>query len=754
MRVHPIYSNFAAGELSPRSYGRVDLPFYHRGCRRLENMFVYPQGGADFRPGTVFVHEVEDSAVKGRLIAWEEPGVANYFIECCVGKIKIYRENTRTLVHTISSGVPWSAAHLPVMVWAFDGNATMMFTHTAWKQLRLRHTAAGDTAWTLDQPTISIVNYTDTTLFNAAGHYAAVCAFVQGRLVLAAPDSAPNVAYLSKSWDPKTGTDRYLVFDLPAPSATTIYDDDAFCFPLTASKANRVYWISPGGDNVIFIGTAGGEYAVSGGNNGITANDHFIRLCSHFGGAQRQSVVSNDVTLFLQKGRKKIREIVYSEEAGKFITSDITLLSDHLGKERFSKLEISQVPYSLIYATRDDGELCVMSFERSAEIAAWQRLITDGEIEDIASLNGANEADTTWVLVKRTINGVTKRYIEAFKSLDHWDYLEDAFYVDCGKTYDNGPDLIITAVALTNPITITSVAHGLAAGTKIRLSGILGTTELNGQVFTVFNPTTDTFQLYDETNSYAVDGTSFLFEIDSDPTPAAFPNGATVTGATSGISGQIISRESGIKYFCTALSSRTPWTDGEIVSDGTNSRDCGTGYPRVTPWFTTYISGGKATVVQKAVSGLSHLAGKEVAILADGAVQPKCTISIAGEITLAEYANKIQVGLSYDSYLMPMPIEAGVQDGTAQGRKKRIERIVLRVQNSLGCWIGTKEEDLTWVPFRDLTLPLDAPPVPFTGDVEIAFPGGFDTTGDILIKHSSPLPLSIVAIMPRMSTYE
>lgn len=59
---------FSAGELSPSSYGRVDLTRYQLGLRTLRNFIIQHDGGAVNRPGTVFVHEMKDSAVKGRLI--------------------------------------------------------------------------------------------------------------------------------------------------------------------------------------------------------------------------------------------------------------------------------------------------------------------------------------------------------------------------------------------------------------------------------------------------------------------------------------------------------------------------------------------------------------------------------------------------------------------------------------------------------------------------------------------------------------
>lgn len=66
-----IQPSFAAGELSPFLYGRVDLAKFKVGARTLRNFFVHAHGGASNRPGTRFVGEVDDSAKRHRLIPFQ-----------------------------------------------------------------------------------------------------------------------------------------------------------------------------------------------------------------------------------------------------------------------------------------------------------------------------------------------------------------------------------------------------------------------------------------------------------------------------------------------------------------------------------------------------------------------------------------------------------------------------------------------------------------------------------------------------------
>lgn len=153
-----------------------------------------------------------------------------------------------------------------------------------------------------------------------------------------------------------------------------------------------------------------------------------------------------------------------------------------------------------------------------------------------------------------------------------------------------------------------------------------------------------------------------------------------------------------------------------------------------------------------ALSGLGHLEGEEVAILADGAVHPKGRVE-QGKVALVRMASSVQVGLGYDSLLQTQRLEAGAADGTAQGKNKRITSVTLRLHNSLGGAYGPSTERLEELVFRDAADPLDSPPPLFTGDKgPLAWPGGYEREGRIVVKQSDPLPLTLLAVLPQVVT--
>lgn len=153
------------------------------------------------------------------------------------------------------------------------------------------------------------------------------------------------------------------------------------------------------------------------------------------------------------------------------------------------------------------------------------------------------------------------------------------------------------------------------------------------------------------------------------------------------------------------------------------------------------------------ISGLTHLEGQTVAVLADGAAHPNKTVS-GGAITLDRSASTVQVGLAYNTDIETLRPEAGAASGTAQGQTKRIAGVTLRFLNTLGCKVGPDSDSLDEVLFRDGSDPMDSAPPIFTGDKYIAFDSGYDTDGFIFIRQDQPLPMTLQAVMPRLVTNE
>lgn len=170
------------------------------------------------------------------------------------------------------------------------------------------------------------------------------------------------------------------------------------------------------------------------------------------------------------------------------------------------------------------------------------------------------------------------------------------------------------------------------------------------------------------------------------------------------------------------------------------------------PALTT-IAGGAWALSATSISGLDHLEGRTVAVLADGATHPDRIVS-GGKIDLDRPSSRAQIGLPFVSRLVSVDIDAGAADGTAQGKPRRIHRVVVRLINSLGCKIGGDEGPLEALILRDGSMPMDQAPRLFTGDKMVMFPKGWSRAARIAVLQDSPLPCTVVALVAQLTTMD
>jgi hypothetical protein len=153
------------------------------------------------------------------------------------------------------------------------------------------------------------------------------------------------------------------------------------------------------------------------------------------------------------------------------------------------------------------------------------------------------------------------------------------------------------------------------------------------------------------------------------------------------------------------------------------------------------------------ISGLNHLEGAEVNILADGAAHPSKTV-VDGKITLERSASKVHVGFGYTSLLETLRMEAGADDGISQGKIKRIHGVTVRFLETVGAELGPSINSLDRIPFRDSSMSMDEAVPIFSGDKEVFFPSGYDNDARVVVRQTQPLPMTVTAIIRRSNTFD
>lgn len=151
------------------------------------------------------------------------------------------------------------------------------------------------------------------------------------------------------------------------------------------------------------------------------------------------------------------------------------------------------------------------------------------------------------------------------------------------------------------------------------------------------------------------------------------------------------------------------------------------------------------------VTGLWHLEGKAVQILADGAVHPSRTVS-GGSITLDDTYSVIHVGLAYTSDLKTLPLALENRAAAGQYLTKNVNGVALRVTQSSLVKAGPSFAKLTEFPARDHTDPYDSPPALRTGELRFAIGPNWNADGAVCLRQDQPLPLNVLGIALDVAT--
>ena len=755
-KASPPFNNFTAGELSPRLEGRTDVNKYFNGCKKLQNFLIHPHGGASRRPGTKYVNTVKTSANFTRLIPFEFNVEQAYILEFGEQYFRVHKDGGTV----VSGGSPVEVATVytsaQVSEIKFTQSADVMYlvhpshpvqkitrtSHTAWTITEVNFlrgpmqdpntttttltangrtgsvtvTASASTFVSTDVGRLiklhdgfaKITNFSSATSVTATvqenaegrtelmpGYTATTIAFFEGDpsstglehndritdtagnfvtegfkvgqkvtisgasnggnnkstavlLVQVTADTilfSPSVDLVDEAAGQSITINGELEadnnFSLGAFSATTghpaavtffeqrlvfanttaqpqtlffsvggsfedfadgIDADDALTYTIGSNQVNVIRYLTS--SRVLIVGTSGGEFAVSasGSAEPLSPTNAQIKRQANYGSANIQPIQVGNVTMFVQRASRKVRELVYNFDSDSYQAPDLTVLAEHITDSGITEMAYQQEPDNIVWCVLTDGRFVGMTYRREENVVGWHEHILGGSfgsgnsvVESVAVIPGDLDEDNVYLVVKRTINGATARYIETFSNFDFGTDVEDAFFVDSGLTY----------------------------------------------------------------------------------------------------------------------------------------------------------SGSAATTI----SGLNHLEGQSVSILANGATHPNKTVS-SGSITLDRSVTKAHIGLGFDSTLQTMRVDAGGTEGTAQGKIKRIHDITLRLFRTVGIQVGSSESEIDRIPFRSSADDMNTALSLFTGDKELEFRGGFDNDGFIVVKQNQPLPTTVLAIFPRLQTFD
>ena len=726
-RVSTIVTNFQSGEFSPRLEGRIDLQKYASGAQELTNMLVFPQGGVTRRPGTYYAGSSK-SGGKVRLIPFEFSDEQAYILEVGANYMRFFADGG-----TVTSGgsavevvTPYSATDIFELNYTQSADV-IYFVHKDHPPAKLTRTTA--TSFTfedidfVDGPYLD-ENITDTTLYASAQ---------TGTVTITA----------SASLFTSDDVGRYIRF---RELLETHHDEWA----ASTSYAD--------GETVRYDGHV---YEQVTGSTQTSGNTPPV----HLSGTETYGLIDweykHDDT-----GYVKITAFTSATEVTAVVQTDdqgVAVLPDHvIGAADATKR------WSLGAFGGDQGFPRAIAFYE-------QRLFLAGTIGQpqtiFASVTadfenhtpGTNDADAINVTIASDTVNVIKhmiqgRFLQILTSSSEFTLSGGTGSTPASPTNVNVLRETTFGSSDVRPLRAGSATILIQKGAeKVKeVSFNLDNDGLIGRDLTILAEhlargglTDMTWQQEPELVLWFVRSDGVLVGLSYDPANQTIGWHTHPLGGLAEVE-SIASIPSGSEDQVYLSVKRT--IDGSTVRhiEHLTTIDFGDDVGDAFYVDSGLTYSGSATTT---ITGLNHLEGETVAILADGAAHADKTVS-GGSITLDRSSSKVHVGYSYSSIVETLRMEAGADDGIAQGKIKRIHGVTARFFKSVGAEIGPDTNNLDRLPFRDSSMDMDTAIPLFTGDKEIFFPSGYDNDARVVIRQSQPLPMTVLAIMRRSNTFD
>jgi hypothetical protein len=298
------------------------------------------------------------------------------------------------------------------------------------------------------------------TLNTGAGEYPAAVTYHEQRRWFGGPVNHAQNIYATRS-----ATDANMTSSVPTR------DDDALQFRVASSQQNAVRHLVSLSDLLAL--TAGGEFRIfsDGSASAITPKSITIKPQAYCGANNVQPVVTSGSALYVQAQGSHVREIAYNPQGtGAYATVDISMMAPHLfNGYSITQLAYCRAPDQICWAVRSDGALLGMTYVPDQQVFAWHQHTTDGFVESVAVIP-ENNADVLYMVVRRTVNGRTVRYIEVLSSR-LFTTLASCFYVDAGASYSGTPVTTLTGLWHLEGKTVSILADGAVVAPRTVTGG-------------------------------------------------------------------------------------------------------------------------------------------------------------------------------------------------------------------------------------------------------------------------------------------
>ena len=799
-RVSTIITNFQAGELSPRLEGRIDLQKYNSGAQTLQNMLAFPQGGVTRRPGTYYAGSSKDGG-KVRLINFEYSDEQAYVLEFGANYIRFFKDGG--ILTEATKSITGATAANPVVITATshgysNGDRVYITGVTGMTEINNREfTVANVTTNTFE---LSGVDGSGFSAFVSGG---TVGKIVEVTTTYSVDDifeinhvQSADVLYLAhKDHEPakltRTTATSFTLTDIDFidgpwldenTTSTTMYASAATGTGITITASADVFSSDDVGRYIRFreiLEIEHDEWAAStsyANNATVRFNGHVYKQVT---GSTETSGNTAPVHLSGTETYGNIDwEYLHDADGNVRITAftSATVVTASVGEDQYGN---SRLPDSVVGLANANTRWSLGAFDGDQgfprAVAFYEERLyfagTPGQPQTIfGSVTADFENMTPGTLDDSAINiTIASDQVNVIKHMIPGRFLQvltssSEFTLSGGTT---GPVTPTNVSVLRETTFGSSDVRPLRAGAstiliqkgqeKVKeITFDLDTDGLVGRDLTILAEhlargglTDMVWQQEPELVLWFVRSDGTLVGLSYDPANNTIgwhqhPLGGTgtvesITAIPSGAEDQVYLS---VKRTINSATVRhivymKPVYFGTDVSDA------------------FYVDSGLTydSTATDTISGLNHLEGETVQILADGSAHADKTVS-GGSVTLDRNASTVHVGYSYTSLVETLRIEAGADDGVSQGKIKRIHGVTVRFIDTVGAEVGPDTSNLDRIPFRDSSMAMDTAVPMFDGDKEIFFPSSYETDARAVVRQTQPLPMTVLAIMRRSNTFD
>jgi hypothetical protein len=191
-----------------------------------------------------------------------------------------------------------------------------------------------------------------------------VCISKEDRLCFAGSTEMPLTVWGSRAGD-------YLCF------LEGTNDDAAVTFTLSGSgQQDRILWMMQ--KEGLVLGTLGGEFmlSASGENEAITPTNVQAKIQTTYGSQDIQPILVNDAILFVQRGGRKVREMMFEFGLSNFRADDLTVFSEHITESGIVDWCFQKSPDPILWTVLDNGKIAILCYDRAQQVNSWAKVIT------------------------------------------------------------------------------------------------------------------------------------------------------------------------------------------------------------------------------------------------------------------------------------------------------------------------------------------------------------------------------------------